>query len=142
MTLKSLKSIGPFSLLLLLFVFIWALMGMELFAYKVVFDENENIIDNPIEAYTMLEKGEISAIDYPRENFNNIKSALVSVFILIYGEDWNAIMNLYVRAYEKNDDFKTWIPKTYCLIGLVIGNMTILALFTGILLQSFIESNN
>ena len=45
-TKRSLQSIGGFSLMLLLFIFIWALLGMELFAYKAVTDE-EGVFINP-----------------------------------------------------------------------------------------------
>ena len=37
-TMQSMKAIASFSALLLLFLFIWALMGMELFAYRAVED--------------------------------------------------------------------------------------------------------
>ena len=42
---KSLKSISSFSLLMAMFIFIWGLMGMELFAYLAVTDEDGNLID-------------------------------------------------------------------------------------------------
>ena len=37
-TMQSMKAIASFSAMLLLFVFIWALMGMELFAYRAIED--------------------------------------------------------------------------------------------------------
>jgi len=40
----SLKGIGNFSVLLLLFMYIFALLGMELFANITVYDEDENLI--------------------------------------------------------------------------------------------------
>ena len=36
---NSVKAIGSFSAVLFLFLFVWTLMGMELFAYKVIIDE-------------------------------------------------------------------------------------------------------
>ena len=43
--LKSVKSITYFTVLLLLFMFILALLGMEMFAYSVAFDlEGEEIL--------------------------------------------------------------------------------------------------
>lgn len=43
-TVKSLGAIAGFSSLLLLFIYIWALMGMELFAYRAVLDQEGNFI--------------------------------------------------------------------------------------------------
>ena len=43
-TYTGLKSIGGFTLVVLLFIFIWALLGMELFAYMFVMDEDFNPI--------------------------------------------------------------------------------------------------
>ena len=38
-TMKSLLKISGFWVVLLLFIFIWALLGMEFFAYKAIMDE-------------------------------------------------------------------------------------------------------
>ena len=43
-TMQSMKNIGGFSMLLALFLFIWALMGMELFAYLAIYDQQGNIM--------------------------------------------------------------------------------------------------
>ena len=52
--IKSLKSIGPFTVLVILFVFIWTLMGIELFSYQILFDENHDIITDVQNAKKML----------------------------------------------------------------------------------------
>ena len=88
----------------------------------------------------MKERGEIALYMYPRENFNNIWSSLITVYILIIGEDWSMLMNTLVRAYEKNGDGDArWVPETYCVFGILMGNLTLLSLFTGILLQGYLE---
>ena len=43
-TAKSLKDISNFSLLLLLFMYIFALLGMELFANIALVDEDDNLV--------------------------------------------------------------------------------------------------
>ena len=43
-TMRSLIAIGNFSILLVLFLFIWSILGMELFAYRAVMDEDHNFI--------------------------------------------------------------------------------------------------
>ena len=47
-------------------------------------------------------------------------------------------MNMLVRIYDKDNN---WVPEIYCVVGLIIGNLTLLALFTGILCQTFSEQN-
>ena len=84
----------------------------------------------------MLETDELSKIYYPRQNFNSIWASISSVYILITGEDWNIFMNMLIRGYDPS---YTWVPKVYCVLGILIGNLTILALFTGILCQTFTE---
>lgn len=41
----TLKDISNFVILLFLFLFIYTILGMELFAYKIRFDEDNNPID-------------------------------------------------------------------------------------------------
>ena len=50
------------------------------------------------------------------------------------------MMNLFVRVFVKSNR-QTLIPIIYFIGGLVIGNFTLLALFTGILLQGFIDND-
>ncbi len=42
---KTLKDVATFSILLFLFIFIFTLLGMELFAFKVKFDRNSEQVD-------------------------------------------------------------------------------------------------
>lgn len=49
------------------------------------------------------------------------------------------MMNDLVLVMDKSIEGNWWIPKAYCVIGIVFGNFTLLALFTGILLQTFSE---
>ena len=60
---------------------------------------------------------------------------MTTVYILISGEDWNQLMNTYVKGMEVSVGSNIWIPKVYCVVSLIVGNYTLLALFTGILLQ-------
>jgi len=46
-------------------------------------------------------------------------------------------MNTYVKAMDDSQGYGTWIPKVYCVLTLIVGNFTLLALFTGILMQQF-----
>ena len=46
-------------------------------------------------------------------------------------------MNEYVRAMDTTLGRGWWIPKAYCMSAMIVGNFSLLALFTGILLQAF-----
>ena len=70
---KCLQDVAYFSVLLLLFIFIYALIGMELYAYKLRFSGDEVDLEDGIS---------------PRENFDDFLHAFVSVFIVLVGDDW------------------------------------------------------
>ena len=67
--MKSLSSIGYLALLMLLFVFIYALVGMQFFGNR------------------WKEDG-VS----PRLNFDTFLWSLVGIFVVLSGENWNEIM--------------------------------------------------
>lgn len=131
-TKKSLRALGSFSAVLLLFLFVWALMGMDLFAYQMFMNEEGELITTD-EALALVEAGSEGSIQYPRQHFNDIFNAHISVYSLTIGEDWPDIMFNLVLAMDKNGR-STLIPKFYCIIGIIFGNFTLLALFTGTLL--------
>lgn len=75
--LNAVAASGPglvnFCCLLLLFAFIYSLCGMQLFAGK--FNEKNGFKDR--------------APGEPRANFDNLANALLTVFIIVSGENWN-----------------------------------------------------
>lgn len=74
----SLKDIANFSILLFLFLFTFTLLGMEIFSFKVKFDAEGNLdLVNGIS---------------PRENFDTFLHAFTTIFIILIGDDWNAVM--------------------------------------------------
>ena len=69
---SSIRDTSIFSLLLFVFIFIFALLGMELFAYHVFFDFDEELVvgtENIQETYVLT--GRDYLID-PLNNFNTI----------------------------------------------------------------------
>ena len=66
-------------------------------------------------------------------HFNDVFQGTISVYTLINGEDWHQIMYALVRSARANDTSEM-IPKAYCVFALILGNFTLLALFTGTLL--------
>ena len=119
---KSLKDISNFSVLLVLFMFVYTLLGMEIFSYSVMFNEAGEVT-------TKLSEGE-----YPRANFNYFVLAFTSVFIVLAGEDWNTVMYDHVRATNGTS--------VIFFVSLVIlGNFILLNLFLAILLKNFEEKD-
>ena len=91
-TVASMKDISNFGVLLFLFMYIYALLGMEMFANQIRLTFDGDIIAD-IPAY-VKSKGIMIA---PRYNFDNIYNALVVVFCAILGEDWNNSMYSFIR---------------------------------------------
>ncbi|CAJ0921990.1 unnamed protein product [Ranitomeya imitator] len=75
--LNSMKSIASLLLLLFLFIIIFSLLGMQLFGGKFNFDETQT----------------------KRSTFDTFPQALLTVFQILTGEDWNAVMYDGIMAY-------------------------------------------
>ncbi|KAL7844089.1 hypothetical protein SRHO_G00226280 [Serrasalmus rhombeus] len=67
--LNSMKSIISLLFLLFLFIVVFALLGMQLFGGQFNFDK-----------------------ETPTTNFDNFPAAIMTVFQILTGEDWNAVM--------------------------------------------------
>ena len=68
-------------------MFIFALLGMELYGYKVKFAEDGDIMVDPTEPSNS-----------PRPNFDTFYMAFTSIFIVFIGEDWHTLMHSHYRA--------------------------------------------
>jgi hypothetical protein len=73
----TLVDVGYFTVILLLFMIIFALLGMEFFAYNVRFG-GESV----------------------RVNCDTFYNAMITIFILLTNENWNAIAYDYMRAFN------------------------------------------
>jgi hypothetical protein len=67
---RALKDISSFSVLLFLLIFIYVLLGMELFAKRTKSDPNDD----------------------PRNNFNTFFTGFILIFTVLTGEDWDSTM--------------------------------------------------
>ena len=130
-TVASMKDISNFGVLLFLFMYIYALLGMEMFANQIRLTFDGDIIAD-IPAFVKSEGIMVA----PRYNFDNIYNALVVVFCAILGEDWNNSMYSFIRPGFQNE----YIVLFYFLSLLILGNIMLLSLFTAILLQNFEEN--
>ena len=76
---------------------------------------------------------------WPRENFNNIGYALTTIFLVIIGEDWQAVMYMYSKVVQEDGSSMYNTSTIFFVCVMSIGNFILLALFTAILLQKFEE---
>ncbi|KAL5266763.1 hypothetical protein ACHWQZ_G003966 [Mnemiopsis leidyi] len=107
--LNSLKSIVSLLFLLFLFLLIFALLGMQLFGGHFVFAEQ-----------------------VPRVNFDSFLTALLAVFQMLTGEDWNVIMYNAINALGGSNNYKGGICSIYFIVFMVIMNYTLLNVFLAI----------
>lgn len=125
----TLKDISNFSVLMFIFMFIYILLGMEIYAYRVKYNNDD------LEFPLTTEEGEkVKPHDghYPRANFNDFWSGLITVFIVLIGEDWNSSMYDHVRA-------SGWGGYIFFITLFIFGNLILLNLFLAILLKNFEE---
>lgn len=128
---KTMRDIISFSILLFLFMFIYALLGMELFAHRIKYDTEGDPIDpdlcNDLDGCYGLGES-------PRQNFDNFPNALLYIFILVIGDDWNQVMSEYVRLTN------LWSILFFVTLT-AFGNLILMNLFLAILLTEFEQSH-
>lgn len=134
-TANSMKAISNFSLLLGLFMYIFALLGMELFANITLINGDDELVIGEENVQELYASGEYYTM--PRDNFNNVGYALTTVFIVIIGEDWNWSMYQWVRAYGAGSAVSENIAVFFFLFLMILGNIVLFSLFTAILLNEF-----
>ena len=134
-TAKSMQEILSFSVLLFLFMYIFALLGMELFANNALIDADDNLVAGEEEIMALVASGDFYT--FPRENFNNVGYALSTIFIIIIGEDWNWTMYGWVRAYGYGSAISEYIAIFFFLMLMIMGNIVLFSLFTAVLLKNF-----
>lgn len=111
---RTLEDISVFSILLGLFMFTFALLGMELFAYRARFNEDDELD---------LENGRV-----PNNNFDNLLNSFTTVFVVITGDGWSQI---YFNSYRALSNPATTI---FFIVLVIIGQRVLLNLFLTILL--------
>ncbi|KAG6457070.1 hypothetical protein O3G_MSEX010098 [Manduca sexta] len=105
--LNSMRSIISLLFLLFLFILIFALLGMQLFGGQFNFEDGT-----------------------PATNFNTFPIALLTVFQILTGEDWNEVM--YDGIQSQGGIKKGMIYSLYFVILVLFGNYTLLNVFLAI----------
>merc|ERR1739838_1248582 len=106
--LNSMRSIISLLFLLFLFILIFALLGMQLFGGGFSFDEGR-----------------------PAGNFDTFTTALLTVFQILTGEDWNEVMYDGIRA-RGGVEGGGMIYCAYFILLVLFGNYTLLNVFLAI----------
>ncbi|XP_076627344.1 calcium voltage-gated channel subunit cacophony isoform X20 [Colletes latitarsis] len=105
--LSSMRSIISLLFLLFLFILIFALLGMQLFGGQFNFDYGT-----------------------PPTNFNTFPIALLTVFQILTGEDWNEVM--YQGIESQGGHRRGMVYSLYFIVLVLFGNYTLLNVFLAI----------
>ncbi|XP_047381369.1 voltage-dependent N-type calcium channel subunit alpha-1B, partial [Sciurus carolinensis] len=105
--LNSMKSIISLLFLLFLFIVVFALLGMQLFGGQFNFRD-----------------------ETPTTNFDTFPAAILTVFQILTGEDWNAVM--YHGIESQGGVSKGMFSSFYFIVLTLFGNYTLLNVFLAI----------
>lgn len=125
---RTLGEVSWFLVLLGLFIFIFGLLGVSLFANQMRFDSLGYTIPlSNSEAFFSVEAQD----QIPRSNFDDLGNGMIVVFQVLSGENWNTVMYDAIRA--------AGLPAgvIYFLLMIILGAMIVLELFVAILLGGF-----
>jgi hypothetical protein len=111
----TILGMGNYVILLLLFMYLFTLLGMQFFAGKFKFG-SDGLYDRDG--------------DIPRENFDSIWEAFITVTIIMIGDGWHIIM--YYGMLSEGTIFSLYFVSLY-----IFGNIIMLNLFLAILLGNF-----
>ncbi|XP_048859037.1 dihydropyridine-sensitive L-type skeletal muscle calcium channel subunit alpha-1-like isoform X1 [Brienomyrus brachyistius] len=117
--LNSVRSIASLLLLLFLFIVIFSLLGMQVFGGKFNFPEYQ----------------------VRRSNFDSFPQALITVFQVLTGEDWDAVMYDGIRAHG-GPDFPGILASIYFVILYIVGNFILLNVFLAIAVDNLAEAES
>ncbi|CAM4922480.1 unnamed protein product [Rotaria socialis] len=115
--LSSMRSIVSLLFLLFLFILIFALLGMQLFGGEFNFEDGT-----------------------PLQNFNKFATALITVFQILTGEDWNEIMYNGIIS-QGGPNGKGMIYSLYFIILVLFGNYTLLNVFLAIAVDNLANAH-
>ncbi|XP_022256274.1 voltage-dependent T-type calcium channel subunit alpha-1G-like [Limulus polyphemus] len=110
--LQTLDNVAVFFALLILFIFIFSILGMNLFGCK------------------FCEKDEDGVMQCDRKNFDSLLWALVTVFQILTQEDWNVVL---FNGMEKTSHWAA----LYFVALMTFGNYVLFNLLVAILVEGF-----
>nr|CAH7712634.1 unnamed protein product [Callosobruchus chinensis] len=117
--LNSIQSIASLLLLLFLFIVIFALLGMQVFGGRFNKETEEKT----------------------RSNFDTFWQSLLTVFQILTGEDWNAVMYEGIAAYGGVQSFGV-LSCIYFIILFICGNYILLNVFLAIAVDNLADAES
>ncbi|XP_043070635.1 voltage-dependent calcium channel type D subunit alpha-1 isoform X2 [Drosophila grimshawi] len=117
--LNSIQSIASLLLLLFLFIVIFALLGMQVFGGRFNYNEEEKY----------------------RMNFDCFWQSLLTVFQIMTGEDWNAVMYVGINAYGGVSSYGA-LACIYFIILFICGNYILLNVFLAIAVDNLADADS
>ncbi|XP_019734754.1 dihydropyridine-sensitive L-type skeletal muscle calcium channel subunit alpha-1-like [Hippocampus comes] len=117
--LNSVRSIACLLLLLFLFIVIFSLLGMQVFGGKFNFSNQPK----------------------PRSTFDSFPQALITVFQILTGEDWNTVMYDGIMAHG-GPSMPGILVSIYFIILFVCGNFILLNVFLAIAVDNLAEAES
>uniref|UniRef100_A0A158P6U9 Voltage-dependent L-type calcium channel subunit alpha n=1 Tax=Angiostrongylus cantonensis TaxID=6313 RepID=A0A158P6U9_ANGCA len=118
--LNSLRSIMSLLLLLFLFIVIFALLGMQVFGGKFNFNPQQ---------------------PKPRANFDTFIQALLTVFQILTGEDWNTVMYNGIESFGGVGTLGV-IVSIYYIVLFICGNYILLNVFLAIAVDNLADADS
>lgn len=109
---RSLPRIGPFSVVLLIFMYIFSLLGMQLLGGKFGLGDAR-----------------------PRHNYDSLLWAFTTTFQVLSGENWNEVMYDSVGVIG-------WPAALFFVVNVVVGSYIVLNLFLAILIDNFCNADD
>lgn len=116
--IDSKSSVLSLLFLLFLFLFLAAVIGMQLFGGRFNFIEGR-----------------------PAAHFDSFPKALLTVFQIVTGEDWNSVMFNGIRAYGGIDGVGVSVA-IFFIVVVLFGNYTLLNVFFAIAVDSLAEAKD
>ena len=110
--MDSFAAISNLAILVLLFLFVYSLIGKQFFHGDMLNDDGE----------------------LTRYHFNTTTDAMITMFIVLTGENWNEVMAIVLLSYPE----KSFLTIMFFTSSMFIGNFMLLKLFLAILLK-FLE---
>ncbi|CAH1116001.1 unnamed protein product [Phaedon cochleariae] len=129
--LRTMDNVAVFFSLLILFIFIFSILGMYLFGGKFCTYVDDNGITKDCDCELMNDRRCLC----DRKHFNNILWATVTVFQILTQEDWNMVLS---NGMAKTSDWAA----LYFVALMTFGNYVLFNLLVAILVEGFSSERN
>lgn len=138
---RSLKSVLNLLLLVIIMIVIFALLGMELFGgFFPRIEKNLGYVSSSFPCvWSRYQLNWADNEDPPRTHFDSPFDGIISVFIVLSGENWN---DIYFNMHEATWRYSSVMATLYFLILFFVGNLLLFNLFIAILISNMEGSDD